>query len=620
MLNKIAEVLEHLDLTPRSPVVIGGRSIYGGILFLLYIPLLVLYLYTSIVPLYGPLPSCCACTSYDTPEDSFIYMGLDPNCTHNDTCRHYVKNELTANCDAAVNYSAPLMNNIRVDIALIICAGMVSGAPCTQKCLEVSQKWLGAQDYTYDLNRYQAKERCPSQVGICDFKAVFEAASTDKFPQSVCRYPDLTGILTRLGAGLGLVNGLLVTVRMLIRAVWIRVAEKKEDDGKIRDYTLGVIYGTLFNYFSVTFFLVSSATSKRMRYGAQLAVGLIFVFLKTPLVVSLVYLLGQFWAPMMVYSVASGIAYLILYRTLYCILRLETRCRERGSKSEEFSLVKDISYSPRVPAQMYPHSYWRNFFIGFLGNFVMLVYMLRLSWQKRNSGYFAGAMCGASLFTLGVVWTIMYALHLWKTILFDFPFPVSYPKSTVIFQSLYFTFTTICSLIFVYYLCSFLKALPNQHDIAMTGTKNQYRTAFTLSSLPVVVVFVVFFFAFFMPYTTIPLPDSIQACNFPLYQVVIPFVGVIPGFVVFIFAKIARVRWGAFAACGFSFLVLSVVLNIFIFQYCLGSTPHRRPFYLLVWAAETLGSFIVIYGAIRPNQSRNTGTFDLETDSEAFLQ
>lgn len=71
MLNRLGEQLEHLDLTPRSPVVPGGRSVYGGILFLLYvidiffpfdvvylidfryIPLLVVYLYNSIVPLYG---------------------------------------------------------------------------------------------------------------------------------------------------------------------------------------------------------------------------------------------------------------------------------------------------------------------------------------------------------------------------------------------------------------------------------------------------------------------------------------------------------------------------------------------------------------------------------------
>lgn len=46
-----------------------------------------------------------------------------------------------------------------------------------------------------------------------------------QFPMSVCRYPDMTGILTRLGAGLGLVNGLLVTVRILIRAVSILISK-----------------------------------------------------------------------------------------------------------------------------------------------------------------------------------------------------------------------------------------------------------------------------------------------------------------------------------------------------------------------------------------------------------
>lgn len=214
---------------------------------------------------------------------------------------------------------------------------MDDGAPCTTKCLDVSKRWLTAQDYTSELNRYiltgeqkkarkerrgigkekdgdqrrgtrrrrekrrweakkrwekrkitykqrryQALERCPSQIGVCDFKALFEFGSTrffvflimsnsknfhpfpspflpplssslilallcslcfyvmyllvySKFPMSICRYPDLTSILTRLGAGLGLVNGLFVTVRMLARAVsykWEQVRSEEQDTKK----------------------------------------------------------------------------------------------------------------------------------------------------------------------------------------------------------------------------------------------------------------------------------------------------------------------------------------------------------------------------------------------------
>eukprot|EP00026_Physarum_polycephalum_P002952 Phypoly_transcript_02961.p1 GENE.Phypoly_transcript_02961~~Phypoly_transcript_02961.p1 ORF type:complete len:802 (+),score=88.24 Phypoly_transcript_02961:166-2571(+) len=792
MLRRINETLEHLDLTPRHPVVPGGKSIWGGILFLLYIPLLVLYLYNSLVPLYGPLPSCCACATATTPADSFLYLGNNATCTADPTCKGNVKEQLALNCDAAVDYQAPLLDNIRLDIALIICAGMDDGAPCSDKCLDVSRRWLGAQDYTSELNRDQALARCPSQVGLCDFKALYESGSSSKFPMSICRYPDLTSILTRLGAGLGLVNGLLVTVRMLVRAVWIRVTEKKEDDGKPRDYAAGMIFGILFNYFSVTYCLVSSATSKRMRYGAQVAVGLLIVFMKTPLVVSLVYLLGQFWAPMMIYSVVSATAYIILFRTLYCILRLETRSREQRTV-EEFALINDAPSSPLrthrgpfhvpqeqpqnplisqqhlyeliqqlqqsqqqlqkqldqqsqqqetknqseieqsqkqleqlkqaerslqslhshqsqplrkshkskslrkshqsqplhksyqtsqsqfaqdqqlaqkpkphqtqtrepeqliqqsqqliqqtqqsqlshrnlqkltpqepqafksvqeygsffyddwTPVPLYPHSLWRNFLLGFAGNVFTFLYMLKLSWHKRNSGFFAGAMCGTSLIMLTGAWAVMYGFMLWPDILFDFPFPVNYPKSTIYFQSAYFTYTTICSLTLVYYLCSFLKARPEHNDTLVPGTKYQYRLAFSLSSLPVFIVFLVFFFGFYVPYTSKPMPDSIQDCNFPIYDVVIPFLGVVPGFLVFAFAKVSRIRWGAFAACGFSFLALSIVLNIFIFQYCLGATPHRRPFYPLVCAAEIAGSFIVIYGAIRPNRVRHTRKYD----------
>ena len=102
-------------------------------------------------------------------------------------------------------------------------------------------------------SRYQALARCPSQIGLCDFKEYQSGSERysghlpsplpllasyshslsfflwlcsllnfdfcSKFPMSICRYPGLSAILTRLGAGLGLVNGLLVTVRMLARAV-----------------------------------------------------------------------------------------------------------------------------------------------------------------------------------------------------------------------------------------------------------------------------------------------------------------------------------------------------------------------------------------------------------------
>jgi len=130
--------------------------------------------------------------------------------------------------------------------------------------------------------------------------------------------------------------------------------------------------------------------------------------------------------------------------------------------------------------------------------------------------------------------------------------------------------------------------------------------AFVLSILPVFVMFLIFYFAFFYPYTNTPLPSSVTDCNFEMTQVFIPFLGVLPGLTVFVFSKVARIRWGAFAACGFSFLALSIVLNIFIFQYCLGNAPSRRPFYPFTCVSEIVGTFMVIYGAIRPNRVRRT--------------
>lgn len=71
-------------------------------------------------------------------------------------------------------------------------------------------------------------------------------------------------------------------------------------------------------------------------------------------------------------------------------------------------------------------------------------------------------------------------------------------------------------MVFVYNLCYFLKALPDQYplekqylfhldktrhyDHVQSGTKKQYRIAFSLAALPVFMMFSIFFFVFFTPY------------------------------------------------------------------------------------------------------------------------
>lgn len=90
-----------------------------------------------------------------------------------------------------------------------------------------------------------------------------------------------------------------------------------------------------------------------------------------------------------------------------------------------------------------PHSVWRNFILGFLGNIFTFFYVMRISWNRRHSGFLSGAFCGTTMVVLGVVWIVMYVCHLWKTILFDFPFPVTYSFYTIYMQSTYFTFTTV---------------------------------------------------------------------------------------------------------------------------------------------------------------------------------
>ena len=83
--GKTMDFLKDLDLSPAyREKEINARSQLGGFLFLVYVPLLVLYLAFTIQPEFVPIPSCCACPIEGvTSANSFVYQARNPQCYQN---------------------------------------------------------------------------------------------------------------------------------------------------------------------------------------------------------------------------------------------------------------------------------------------------------------------------------------------------------------------------------------------------------------------------------------------------------------------------------------------------------------------------------------------------------
>eukprot|EP01132_Coremiostelium_polycephalum_P003603 gene3603-4486_t len=348
-MDKTIDFLENCDLNPKfEEKKTGARNPLAGIITIIYIPLLLFYLWYSIQPSYGSLPSCCVCATEFTPSNSWVYLANNPNCTSNPSCKNFVQTQLKSNCDAALQYMVtPNMNvNFSISIAQIGCVGVKPGDPCDEDCLQVSNKWISNLDFTFLDNVYQAKIRCPNQIGACDFKGVYSSQETAA--HSICRYPELSGILTKLGAGLGLLNGTLITLRLMLRTFWNRIGSKSERNGDMLDYWKGVAIGVIFNYFGILYLSLCKGVSKRMRYGGQLAVGFLILFIKAPFVVYLIIIFSSFWTPMAILFILGWIGTGTVIRTTYNLVCLEIVSRNcvvisQGGSADNFNFENQIT-------------------------------------------------------------------------------------------------------------------------------------------------------------------------------------------------------------------------------------------------------------------------------------
>ncbi|GAM23488.1 hypothetical protein SAMD00019534_066630 [Acytostelium subglobosum LB1] len=617
---------------------------FAGIIMLFYLPLLFIYLYYTIQPQYGSLPSCCACANMITPSNSWVYMAVNDTCSNSTSCKNYIQTQLKLNCDAALQYLPVPDYNITINIAQIGCVGMKPGDTCDSACMDVSNRWITNLDYTYEDNRDQAKIRCPFQIGACDFKAVYSAQ--ESVPHAVCRYPEISGILTKLGAGLGLLNGTLITFRLLLRAWWNRIGRNGDASGTINDYWKGLLIGLIFNYLGIAYLTVATGINKRFRYGGQLAIGFLIIFFKSPFTVYLIIIFSQYWTPMTILFTLGCLGVSILIRTTYNLLNLEIysrNCVVMSQDMDRFENDEVIEYVPPDRIKPVLYSKWRHFLIGLAFNLFALYPLLRHN-LKRYSGMKAGFYCSISIGTLLIAWTTLYAIDGWQYFTFNFPFPLYKAARssnngdgsdsgggtnntassegassslnmdtaslrqlyiTSILQSTYFAVTWSVTMVIVYHLSLFIKYLPETGSILPSfmrrplGTKTQFHIGFMVSILPLVFTYFCFFFFKLVPYVTRPLPSSPDDCSFPGWSLIIPMTGIIPAIALFIFARTERFRYGSLTAIGVSLIVFCLGTSALLFNYCLGSTQDI--YYPGSWFVGLIGTYILIYGSIRPN-------------------
>ncbi|EFA84949.1 hypothetical protein PPL_01942 [Heterostelium album PN500] len=604
MMEKTIEFLENMDLNPKfKEEKKGSRNPLAGIIMIIYFPLLILYLYYTIQPQYGSLPSCCACASIYTPVDSWVFQAANQTCSNDPTCRAFVQSQLAINCDAALQYRPIPDYNLSVNIAQIGCVGLKPGDTCDHSCLDVSNRWINNLDYTYQDNQDQAKIRCPLRVGACDFKAVYTDEETT--PHAVCRYPEMSGILTRVGAGLGLLNGMLITLRLMLRTCWNRIGTKGDAPGTINDYWKGLAIGLVFNYFGVMYLTMAHGINKRFRYGGQLAIGFLIIFLKSPFVVYLIVIFSQYWTPMCILLLLGCGGVSILIRTTYNLLNLEIysrNCVVISQDVEEYDYEEqNIQYIPPDRIKPVIYSKWRHFFLGFVLNIFALYPLMKHNIKRysANNGTDSGSGSGSTDSQVGASSTSSDNNN-------EFQSSNRILYRTSLLQSAYFAVCWSLSMVICFHFALFIKYLPERRSILPSflkrpqGTRIDYRMGFVASVIPLAFTYFCFFYFEFTPYVSHNLPKTPSECSFPGWTLVIPGSGIIPSLAFFLFGYTERFKYGSLSAIGTSLILFCLGTSVLLFNYCLG--PNQDYYYPWSWLVGLVGTFILIYGAIRPNQ------------------
>jgi hypothetical protein len=623
---ELSTSLKNFDLNPQYRVLKRrGRSQWGGLLHLLYLPLLIAYLWWSFAPIYGPLPVCCACTtdgSESSVENEWIVNGNTAACRGNVTCRAGVQARLESVCRRAQRYEDLDDNrvNFAVDLTPLTCAGAIAGTECDDDCRALSDKWLRNVDYAATGNVQWAENQCAryeNSTGVCTFMPVYYNDDSKLFPHGFCRYPTARGLLTTFGAALGLVSGLFVTVRAMMRTAVTLLHDKDEEVGSWRGLLGGFAATTALNYFGWAYFTLGASVTSMQRYGSQLAMGLLLLFTCSPLIVSAVYLLGELWPALLVAMLVRVIAVTMLLSACWRLILLDL---------DRNMLLVSLRVHARKPDSKLA------LFVAFAVGFVFTLLAVGVSTvasyhgmrvrRSRRAAIWKGALAGLPFWLLVVVWLLLSGENAWHDLTLDFPLdlPASMhvPLAKSVSQGAYAVGTFVVLIWLVFWFSAFVRELParrvrlgdakaaaadDKHATSgigprmrrAIGTNAQWRAAFVLCVLPALVPVLWFFLFSYASYQQND-PATVSECQFPLGAVVASFCSLAPGLLVRIFGSTHRMRGGAISAIGVNLIVLGEQFWTIVMTFCIGTlAPYTL---VLTWCVQLVGSATLVYGGV----------------------
>lgn len=597
------------DLNPQPmPLPKRARSQWGGFLHLLYLPFLLGYLMWIVSPIYGPLPSCCACaTTPSNANNSWIYLGMNSSCQNDNECRDTTQKFLSQICTQLLDVSLQLQppDGIAVNYQEVVCYGDIPGEPCSDSCRSTSDRWLSAVDYTSPLNLRQAGNVCPvvegvgQPAGVCQFMALWYNPDAQIFPQGVCRYTSVRGLLAQFGAALGLISGLFVTIRSITRAAWTQLERKREPLGRWASYAWGFSSTVVLSYLAWSYFLLAPRhVSKMSRYGSQTAMGFLLLFACSPMVVFCVYIFSEMWPAILLTALLRISAVALILTTTYSIIVCDLDRNQRQIRRSLYASAQESRLHLIL-----------LFVFGFVFSvFALIGVVVRNRTQPvpsaRRAAIWRGANAGAVFLALVVLWIVLSTLNLWDVVVFDLPVSLSttthlsHRLNESLIQSCYSLLSYACIMIISFIVCAFFRELPKTRASEVRsplplGSRAQWRLSFVASVTPAFAA-MGYFLAFSYFSFQVQDPQTRENCRFPWFPVISAMCCILPSLFLWLLGSSIRIRSGAFSGFGFNVVALGEAIWILSFDFCIG--PSRWYLFIIIWFIQLTGSLSLIFG------------------------
>lgn len=274
----------------------NSRSTFAGLLGLLLVPALVVYVVVGVSPVHRPFPVCCVC------DRTWLYEPLV----------HITEEDFRSVCASvvALGVKPDAFASLTISTLHYGCLEAQYGERCNSSCLEYANmsplntsRFAPWRARAYDdkdkdlLERIRIHNTSFGKLGrqLCPSSSVFVCASI--FPDrgyDLCDIPDVSGILSVLGAGFGLAMGVFVNAPAGVRVLWRRTPSVRSiggSPGKRTDVALGfaqVLFGLC--YFGLVYVFMNHRSTKAQRAGAILAASIYGLVLFVPLLYMLEYL------------------------------------------------------------------------------------------------------------------------------------------------------------------------------------------------------------------------------------------------------------------------------------------------------------------------------------------